>query len=108
LYFSSDGKRTSGRIVHRSLEISSVNFADSGVTNHVTYYYNYYMIPAVNASGISGKSTPVSATPGELPPPVIGNIGVSVGNLIMSGAGGVTNGTCYVLDSTNIGALLTN
>jgi hypothetical protein len=41
-------------------------------------------------------------------PPTIGNIGVSGGNLVLSGAGGITNGTYYVLTSTNIAAPLAN
>jgi autotransporter-associated beta strand protein len=41
-------------------------------------------------------------------PPAIGNIGVSGGNLVLSGAGGITNGTYYVLTSTNIAAPLAN
>jgi autotransporter-associated beta strand protein len=41
-------------------------------------------------------------------PPAIGNIGVSGGNLVLVGAGGVTNGTYYVLTSTNLSAPLTN
>jgi autotransporter-associated beta strand protein len=40
--------------------------------------------------------------------PVIGNISVSGGNLVMSGTGGVTNGTYYVLTSTNIATPLAN
>lgn len=40
--------------------------------------------------------------------PIIGNISVSGGNLVMSGTGGVTNGTYYVLTSTNMAAPLAN
>ena len=41
-------------------------------------------------------------------PPVIGGISISVGNLVMSGTGGVTNGTYYVLTSTNLTAPMAN
>jgi hypothetical protein len=41
-------------------------------------------------------------------PPVVGSIGLENGKLIMTGSGGVTNGTYYVLTSTNIAAPLTN
>jgi autotransporter-associated beta strand protein len=41
-------------------------------------------------------------------PPVIGNMSISGGKLVLSGTGGVTNGTYYVLVSTNIAAPLTN
>jgi autotransporter-associated beta strand protein len=41
-------------------------------------------------------------------PPVIGNVGLSGGNFILTGTGGITNGIYYVLASTNIAAPLTN
>jgi fibronectin-binding autotransporter adhesin len=41
-------------------------------------------------------------------PPAIGNVGVTGGNLVLSGTGGFTNGTYYVLTSTNLAAPLTN
>jgi autotransporter-associated beta strand protein len=41
-------------------------------------------------------------------PPVIGNVSTSGGKLILSGNGGVTNGTYYVLTSTNITTAMTN
>jgi autotransporter-associated beta strand protein len=41
-------------------------------------------------------------------PPVIGSIGVSNGKLVLSGTGGVTNGTYFVLGSTNLAAPVTN
>jgi autotransporter-associated beta strand protein len=41
-------------------------------------------------------------------PPTIGSVGVSGGNLVLRGAGGMTNGTYYVLISTNVAAPLTN
>jgi autotransporter-associated beta strand protein len=41
-------------------------------------------------------------------PPVIGSIGVANGKLVMSGTGGVTNGTYFVLGSTNLAAPVTN
>ena len=41
-------------------------------------------------------------------PPVIGNPGISSGKLVLTGSGGITNGTYYVLTSTNLAAPLTN
>jgi len=41
-------------------------------------------------------------------PPIIGNINFTSGQLILSGTGGLTNGTYYVLTSTNLAAPLTN
>jgi len=41
-------------------------------------------------------------------PPVIGGISASGGKLVLSGTGGVTNGTYYVLTSTNIATPVTN
>jgi hypothetical protein len=41
-------------------------------------------------------------------PPVIGNLGIISGKLVLNGSGGITNGTYYVLTSTNLAAPLTN
>jgi hypothetical protein len=41
-------------------------------------------------------------------PPVIGTLGMSSGKLILNGTGGITNGTYYILTSTNIALPLTN
>ena len=41
-------------------------------------------------------------------PPVIGNLGLVGGSLVLAGSGGITNGTYYVLASTNLAAPLTN
>jgi autotransporter-associated beta strand protein len=41
-------------------------------------------------------------------PPVIGGISMANGKLVLTGAGGITNGTYYVLASTNLAAPLTN
>jgi hypothetical protein len=41
-------------------------------------------------------------------PPLIGNISISGGSLVFGGTGGVTNGTYYVLASTNIATPVTN
>ena len=41
-------------------------------------------------------------------PPVIGSIGAAGGKLVFSGTGGVTSGTYYVLDSTNLATPMTN
>jgi len=41
-------------------------------------------------------------------PPTIGNVGLVGGALVLTGTGGVTNGTYYVLTSTNLTAPLTN
>jgi autotransporter-associated beta strand protein len=41
-------------------------------------------------------------------PPVIGKLGISSGKLVLTGSGGITNGTYYVLTSTNLAVPLTN
>jgi autotransporter-associated beta strand protein len=41
-------------------------------------------------------------------PPVIGNISMGGGSLILSGTGGISNGTYYLLTATNIAQPLTN
>jgi hypothetical protein len=40
-------------------------------------------------------------------PPVIGNVSIVGGRLVLNGSGGITNGTYYLLTSTNIAAPLT-
>ena len=42
------------------------------------------------------------------PPPVIAGLTISGGQLILSGTAGVTNGTCYVMTTTNLATPLTN
>ena len=78
-----------------------------------------------SAAGYSGSFTGITpATPGSglvwdlaqlssgivsvASQPVIGNTRVSGGNLIFSGTGGTTNGTFYVLTSTNVATPLAN
>ena len=41
-------------------------------------------------------------------PPIVGSVRILNGKLVLGGTGGVTNGTCYVLTSTNLAAPLTN
>ena len=40
--------------------------------------------------------------------PVVGSLGVMGGKLVLTGSGGITNGSYYVLSSTNLAAPLTN
>jgi arabinan endo-1,5-alpha-L-arabinosidase len=56
----------------------------------------YWNINALAVSGI--------VSVGIETPPIIGSIGLTGGNLVLSGGGGITNGTYYVLTSTNLGA----
>ncbi|HEY1661837.1 MAG TPA: glycosyl hydrolase family 28 protein [Verrucomicrobiae bacterium] len=63
--------------------------------------------PSINSYSYSlntstaGQVQLVVTQPAPPAPPVIGNIKVSGGNFIISGTGGVTNGTYYLLTSTN-------
>ncbi len=41
-------------------------------------------------------------------PPIISNVRLAGGNLILNGTGGITNGTYYVLNSKNLATQLTN
>lgn len=85
---------------------TAATFTDNAVTNHWTYYY---VVSAVNASGVSGKSLPASATPGGLlPAPIIGGSSFSGGNFILTGTGGLAGATYYVLASTNLAVSTTN
>jgi autotransporter-associated beta strand protein len=60
----------------------------------------YWDISALNTAGFVRVVVETS--------PTIGNVGVSGGNLVLSGTGGVTNGNYCVLTSTNLAAPLTN
>ncbi len=41
-------------------------------------------------------------------PPVLGNVGLAGGKLVLSGTGGITNGSYYVMTSTNLAAPLSS
>ncbi len=74
-------------------------YLDTSVTNGATYYYE---IAAVNPTGASSNSLPVSANLLIPEPPQIGSVHISNGSLILSGSGGAFNGKYYVLTSTNV------
>jgi len=79
--------------------VTTTNYTDTLVTNGTTYYY---VVSAINTGGESANSSEVSATPQPPPPPVFGGISVNSSGLVISGTGGTTNGTYYVLVSTNL------
>ncbi|HEV2437775.1 MAG TPA: glycosyl hydrolase family 28 protein [Verrucomicrobiae bacterium] len=79
--------------------VTTTNYSDMQVTNGVTYYY---VVSAVNAGGESANTLEVSATPQPPSPPVFGGISINSNGLVLSGTGGTTNGTYYVLVSTNL------
>lgn len=54
----------------------------------------------------AGSVNLIVSAPAPPAPPVFGGIVLSNGNLVISGSGGPTNGTYYVLTSTNISAPL--
>jgi len=76
------------------------NYTDTGLLLGSTYYYR---VRAGNAGGNSGYSNVASATTMPLR---FGAVQASSAGLIISGSGGVTNGTYYVLASTNLTAAL--
>lgn len=68
--------------------------------------------PATPGSGLawdkSQLSSGIVSVVAQATPPVISSTRVSGGNLIFSGTGGTTNGTFYVLTSTNVATPLAN
>jgi len=73
--------------------------------------FNSLTLPALasslywDASGLGANGTIRVAARN---PPVIGNVGVSAGGLVVNGTSGITNGTYYVLTSTNLAMPLAN
>jgi autotransporter-associated beta strand protein len=72
----------------------------SGVTLPALTPGLYWDASALNTAGL--VRVVVETTP------TIGSVGMGAGGLVLGGTGGVTNGTYYVLTSTNLSAPLTN
>jgi polygalacturonase len=66
-------------------------------TTPVGFPYVYSLNPST-----PGQVNFVVSSPTPPAPPVFQQVGVSGGNLVMSGTGGTTNGNYYVLTSTNL------
>jgi hypothetical protein len=79
--------------------VTTTNYTNTGLASGATYYYK---VAAFNASGASGNSAAVSAATVLPPPPTFNDPALSGASLTFSGAGGVTNGIYYVLESTNL------
>ena len=94
-------KRTtiSGNESATNASVTATSYTDTQVTNGTTYYY---VVSAVNGGGESANSSEVSATPQLPSPPSFSSISATANGLVMSGTGGTTNGTFYMLVSTNI------
>lgn len=76
--------------------LAGTNFTDVNVAGGTTYFY---VVTALDAFGESANSAQVSATS---PQPLIGGLAVQRSNLVLSGSGGLPNGTYSVLTSTNL------
>ena len=91
------------------INFTQIGAVPPGVTNYAdtsapTGVINYYEVVANNVDGNSPPSNLAQAAA----PPVIGSVGLVSGELVLNGSGGITNGTYYVLTSTNVAAPLTD
>jgi rhamnogalacturonan endolyase len=74
------------------------NYADTSPPTGVMCYYQ------VVANNVDGNSPVSNLAQADTLPPVIGNVGMVGGKLVLNGSGGIANGTFYVLTATNIAA----
>ncbi|HEY3760449.1 MAG TPA: DUF1565 domain-containing protein [Verrucomicrobiae bacterium] len=77
--------------------VTGTNYTDTNFTNDVPAYY--YIVTAVNPGDESAYSTQTVVVPYS---PVIGNAVMSSDGLVLSGAGGGSNLTYYILTATNL------
>jgi len=82
------------------------------ILNAGTITGSFTITPATPGAGLAWNTTQlntgvISVVPGSSQP-VIGSVVVSGGNLIFRGSNGATNGTFYVVTSTNVATPLTN
>ncbi len=82
------------------------NLLATGFTNvNLLPGTNYtYAVASINTNGVSEDSAPASAVPlaAVTTPPVISNIQIIGGNLVMTGTNGTAGGNCFVLATTNL------
>jgi hypothetical protein len=78
--------------------VTATNYTDTGLNNGTTYYY---IVTALNPGDESTNSIQASTTTIIPLPPQFSNITATGANFIFNGTGGVSNGTYYVLGSTN-------
>ncbi len=97
-------------ILNGTLNVSRLAGFGAGTYTLVTYGTSLSgVLPAIGSKP-SGYTCAVNTnTPGQVrlvvqvqTPPVIGNITVANGNVVLNGSGGPTNGAYYVLSSTNV------
>jgi xyloglucan-specific exo-beta-1,4-glucanase len=79
--------------------LTALSYTNSGLVNGNTYYY---VVSATNAAGESPDSASVSVVPLPPAPPVISQVSLSGGNLIISGTNGVAGMDYWVLTTTNL------
>jgi hypothetical protein len=80
----------------------ATNLVDAGLLPGTTYYYR---VRASNAGGTSPYSNVAGVTTPAL---LLDPISITSAGIILSGSGGVANGTYYVLTATNLGTPLSN
>lgn len=85
--------------------LTETSFSDTELTSGTTYYY---VVSAFNVAGESPNSAQANATPIQPQPPLVSTINLIGDQIVFGGINGPTQGSYYVLTSTNLALPLTN